>query len=51
MASGEFNTSLAFIFTKKSALYSVVNILTDNYVGSIWGLTLSQQIGVKMWPS
>ena len=48
MASDEFSTSLAFIFTIKSALYSVVNILRSNYVGYIRGFNPSVREGEKI---
>jgi len=50
MASGEFSTSLAFIFTTKSILYSVVNILRGNCVGDIRGFNPFPRDGVKMCP-
>jgi len=50
MASGEFSTSPALIFTVKSALYSVVNILRDNCVGDIRGFNPFPRDWVKMCP-
>jgi hypothetical protein len=49
MASGEFSTSPEFIFTTKSALYSVVNILRDNCVGDVRGFNPFPTDGVKMF--
>jgi len=50
MDSGEFGTSLHFIFTTKSALYAVVNLVRDNCVGDIRGFNPFPREGVKMCP-
>jgi len=41
MASGEFSTSRAFIFTTKSVLFSVVTTVLE----ILGDLTLSQEMG------
>jgi len=50
MVSGEFSPSLDFIFTTKSALYAVVNLLRDNCVGDIRGFNPFPREGVKICP-